>query len=75
MESLGVSYSNSLGRISYFINYSCSRNVRSTSQNSERAQTSDNLVSLTVSVPFGADISTSYNMNSSRMGDTTHSLV
>jgi outer membrane usher protein len=27
-----------------------------------------------VSVPFGADISASYNMNSSRMGDTTHSL-
>jgi outer membrane usher protein len=74
MESLGVSYSNTLGRISYFINYSYSRNVQSSGQNSDSSPTSDNLISLTVSVPFGADISASYNMNSSRMGDTTHSL-
>jgi outer membrane usher protein len=74
MESLGVSYSNTIGRISYFINYSYSRNVQSSGQNSDSSQTSDNLISLTVSVPFGADISASYNMNSSRMGDTTHSL-
>ena len=74
MESLGVSYSNTIGRISYFINYSYSRNVQSSGQNSDSSQISDNLISLTVSVPFGADISASYNMNSSRMGDTTHSL-
>lgn len=74
MESLGVSYSNTFGRISYFVNYSYSRNVQSSGQNSDSSQTSDNLISLTVSVPFGTDISASYNMNSSRMGDTTHSL-
>ncbi|MDU1923484.1 fimbria/pilus outer membrane usher protein, partial [Enterobacter sp.] len=74
MESLGVSYSNTFGRISYFVNYSYSRNVQSSGQNSDSSQTSDNLISLTVSVPFGTDISASYNMNSSRMGDTTHNL-
>ena len=74
MESLGVSYSNTLGRISYFINYSYSRNVQSTGQNSDSSPTSDNMISLTMSMPFGADISANYNLNSSRTGDTTHSL-
>lgn len=74
MESLGVSYSNTFGRVSYFINYSYNRNVQSTSQNSDSSPSSDNIISLTVSVPFGADISANYNMNSSRKGDTTHSL-
>ncbi|MFW8079640.1 fimbria/pilus outer membrane usher protein, partial [Klebsiella pneumoniae] len=71
MESLGVSYSNTLGRISYFINYSYSRNVQSTGQNSDSSPTSDNMISLTMSMPFGADISANYNLNSSRTGDTT----
>ncbi|MBA7931401.1 fimbrial biogenesis outer membrane usher protein [Klebsiella sp. RHBSTW-00215] len=74
MESLGVSYSNTFGRVSYFINYSYNRNVQSTSQNSDSSPSSDNIISLTVSVPFGADMSANYNMNSSRKGDTTHSL-
>lgn len=74
MESLGVGYSNTLGRFSYFINYSYNRNVQSTSQNNNSSPSSDNIISLTVSVPFGANTSANYNMNSSRMGDTTHSL-
>lgn len=74
MESLGVSYSNTIGRVSYFINYSHNRNVQSTSQDNESSPSSDNIISLTVSVPFGADVSANYNMNSSRTGDTTHSL-
>lgn len=74
MESLGVSYSNTFGRVSYFINYSYNRNVQSTSQDSDSSPSSDNIISLTVSVPFGADMSANYNMNSSRKGDTTHSL-
>ncbi|WP_159119240.1 fimbria/pilus outer membrane usher protein, partial [Klebsiella pneumoniae] len=60
--------------ISYFINYSYSRNVQSTGQNSDSSPTSDNMISLTMSMPFGADISANYNLNSSRTGDTTHSL-
>ncbi len=74
MESLGVSYSNTLGRISYFINYSYNRNVQSTSQNSDSSPSSDSIISLTVSVPFGDSTSANYNMNSSRKGDSTHSL-
>lgn len=74
MESLGVSYSNTLGQVSYFINYSYNRNVQSSSQSSDSSPSSDNIISLTVSVPFGANTSANYNMNSSRMGDTTHSL-
>ncbi|WP_139540854.1 fimbria/pilus outer membrane usher protein [Klebsiella spallanzanii] len=74
MESLGVSYSNTLGRVSYFINYSYNRNVQSSSQNNDNSRSSDSIISLTVSVPFGANTSANYNMNSSRKGDTTHSL-
>ena len=74
MESLGVSYSNTFGRMSYFINYAYNRNVQSSGQNENSSPSSDSIISLTVSIPFGADISASYNMNSSRVGDTTHSL-
>lgn len=69
-----MSYSNTFGRMSYFINYAYNRNVQSSGQNENSSPSSDSIISLTVSIPFGADISASYNMNSSRVGDTTHSL-
>ncbi|WP_148659970.1 fimbria/pilus outer membrane usher protein, partial [Klebsiella pneumoniae] len=50
MESLGVSYSNTFGRMSYFINYAYNRNVQSSGQNENSSPSSDSIISLTVSI-------------------------
>ncbi len=45
MESVGVGYSGSIGKASYFINYSYNRNVQSTDDSSNNRPASDTVVS------------------------------
>jgi outer membrane usher protein len=50
MESVGVGYSGSIGKASYFINYSYNRNVQSTDDSGNNRPASDTIVSLTLSI-------------------------
>lgn len=45
MESVGVGYSGSIGKASYFINYSYNRNVQRTDDSSNNRPASDTVVS------------------------------
>lgn len=74
MESVGVGYSGSIGKASYFINYSYNRNVQSTDDSSNNRPASDTVVSLTLSIPLGETLSANYTMNHGRHNDTTHSV-
>ncbi|EPN4484060.1 fimbria/pilus outer membrane usher protein [Klebsiella aerogenes] len=74
MESLGIGYSGSVGKVSYFINYSYNRNVQSSENSTETKPDSDTLVSLTLSLPLGESLSSNYSMSSGRTSDTTHSV-
>lgn len=71
MDSLSAGYSNTWGNISYFLNYSYNRNAPS---DDNAKPTSDSVISLTVSIPFGSDISAQYSLNDSRSGNATHSI-
>ncbi len=74
MESVGVGYSGSIGRASYFINYSYNRNVQSTDDSGNNRPASDTIVSLTLSIPLGETLSANYTLNHGRHNDTTHSV-
>ena len=74
MDSLGIGYSGSLGKVSYFINYSYNRNVQSSESHGETKPGSDTIVSLTLSIPIGERLSSNYSMSSGRASDTTHSI-
>jgi outer membrane usher protein len=74
MESVGVGYSGSIGKASYFINYSYNRNVQSTDDSGNNRPASDTVVSLTLSIPLGETLSANYTMNHGRHNDTTHSV-
>ncbi len=74
MESVGVGYSGSIGKASYFINYSYNRNVQSTDDSSNNRPSSDTVVSLTLSIPLGETLSANYTLNHGRHNDTTHSV-
>ncbi len=74
MESVGVGYSGSIGRTSYFINYSYNRNVQSTDDSGNNRPASDTIVSLTLSIPLGETPSANYTLNHGRHNDTTHSV-
>lgn len=74
MESVGVGYSGSIGKASYFINYSYNRNVQSSDDSDNNRPASDTVVSLTLSIPLGETLSANYTMNHGRHNDTTHSV-
>ncbi|EPV8395274.1 fimbria/pilus outer membrane usher protein [Klebsiella aerogenes] len=74
MASLGVGYSGTIGKVSYFVNYSYNRNVQSTDDSGESNPDSDTIVSLTLSVPLGETMSANYSMSAGRKSDTTHSV-
>ncbi|MWT36736.1 fimbria/pilus outer membrane usher protein, partial [Escherichia coli] len=74
MESVGVGYSGSIGKASYFINYSYNRNVQSTDDSDNNRTASDTVISLTLSIPLGETLSANYTMNHGRHNDTTHSV-
>lgn len=74
MASLGVGYSGTIGKASYFINYSYNRNVESTDNNGESKPDSDAILSFTLSLPFGDTVSGNYSMSAGRKSDTTHSV-
>ena len=73
MESLSMGYSNSIGKASYFVNYSYNRNVTDSDDMGSSAN-SDSVISLTVSIPFGSDISANYSMSDSRSSRANHSI-
>lgn len=72
MDSLSLGYGNAWGTTSYFINYSWNRNVRAS--DNDGGTTSDKVLSLTVSIPLGNDVSAIYGFNGSQQGSTTHSV-
>ena len=74
MESVGVGYSGSIGKASYFINYSYNRNVQSSDDSDNNRPASDTVVSLTLSIPLGETLSANYTLNHGRHNDTTHSV-
>ena len=74
MESVGVGYSGSIGKASYFINYSYNRNVQSIDDSDNNRPASDTVISLTLSIPLGETLSANYTMNHGRHNDTTHSV-
>ena len=69
MESVGVGYSGSIGKASYFINYSYNRNVQSTDDSDNNRPSSDTVVSLTLSIPLGETLSANYTLNHGRHND------
>ncbi|CAI1803682.1 Outer membrane usher protein fimD precursor [Serratia fonticola] len=82
MKSYGVSYNNAFNGISYGISYIYNRNSTVTSMygnsGSGRVYNNDRLVSLNLSIPinvlFGHPSYASYMMNTSKKGNTTHSV-
>lgn len=74
MASLGVGYSGTIGKASYFINYSYNRNVESNDDSGENNPVSDTMVSFTLSMPLGETMSANYSLSAGRKSDTTHSV-
>lgn len=74
MASLGVGYSGTIGKASYFINYSYNRNVESNDDSGENNPVSDTMVSFTLSLPLGETMSANYSLSAGRKSDTTHSV-
>ncbi|MEX2944475.1 fimbria/pilus outer membrane usher protein [Serratia fonticola] len=82
MESVGVSYNNSLKGVSYGVSYTYNRNSSATSMygngGSGRVYDTDQLFALNLSVPLnvllGHSTWANYNMNSSKNGNTNHSV-
>ena len=73
MDSLNLGYSNSWGNVSYFLNYAYNHNVPN-DEDDNAAPTSDSIFSLTVSIPFGNNMSAQYSLNDSRSGGATHNI-
>uniref|UniRef100_UPI002FD842A3 fimbria/pilus outer membrane usher protein n=1 Tax=Kluyvera sp. CHPC 1.251 TaxID=2995175 RepID=UPI002FD842A3 len=73
MESLSLGYSNNIGRASYFINYSYNRNV-SNNADIGSGTSSDSVISFTISLPLGEDMSSNYSVSDSRTGHANHSI-
>lgn len=74
MASLGVGYSGTIGKASYFINYSYNRNVESNDDSGESQPVSDTMVSFTLSLPLGEAMSANYSLSAGRKSDSTHSV-
>lgn len=74
MASLGVGYSGTIGKASYFINYSYNRNVESSDDSGESQPVSDTMASFTLSLPLGETMSANYSLSAGRNSDTTHSV-
>lgn len=80
MDSLNIGYSNSIGKLSYFINYAHNKNFASGSDDDDA--TNDDAISITFSLPFSAftndeqwqSVSANYAANSDGDNNTTHSL-
>ncbi len=78
-DSLNVGYSNTLGKLSYFINYAHNKNYASANDDDA---SNDNALSVTFSLPFSAfshdeqwqRVSANYAANSDGHSDTTHNV-
>ncbi|MBW7981907.1 fimbria/pilus outer membrane usher protein [Enterobacillus tribolii] len=83
MESYGASYNNSFAGISYGLSYTYNLNSYATGStgggSSSKVYSRDQLFSLNLSIPidklFGKPTYVSYNMNSSKNGNTSHSAA
>ncbi|MFY9993879.1 MAG: fimbria/pilus outer membrane usher protein [Leclercia sp.] len=79
MDSLNIGYSNSIGKLSYFVNYAHNKNYAS---ESDDQATNDDAISITFSLPFSAfsndeqwqSVSANYAVNSDGDNHTTHNL-
>lgn len=76
-ESYSVGYTNSFKGVSYGLSYTHARNTMGTGSERGKIYDRDDLFALNISVPlsnFMPSTWVSYNMNSSKRGNTTHSV-
>ncbi|AUT26846.1 fimbria/pilus outer membrane usher protein [Escherichia marmotae] len=81
MRSIGAGYSNSWNNITFNINYSYNRNTSNSSitanNNGQTIYDEDQILSLSISLPLDrwlSNSSASYNLNTSKKGNTNHSI-